>query len=140
MALATAEPVGVCVTSGSALLGCIPAVAEAYYRHLPLLIISADRPQAWVNQYDGQTIPQDGALMPYCPTYTVQCPRTPDDNWYNNRSVNEALLSLHRCGGGPAHINVPIEEPMFAFDTEVLPRERKVEYYRSSVLNPLPSE
>ena len=45
MTLATQQAVAVCVTSGSALLACLPAVAEAYYRHLPLLVISADRPQ-----------------------------------------------------------------------------------------------
>ena len=70
--LATQECTAVCVTSGSALINCIPAVAEAYYRHLPLLIISADRPQNWIGQLDGQTLPQSGALLPYCPTYTLR--------------------------------------------------------------------
>ena len=52
------RPVAVCVTSGSALLNTIPAVAEAFYRQIPLLVISADRPPQLIGQLDGQTIPQ----------------------------------------------------------------------------------
>ena len=49
---ATERPVAVCVTSGTALLNLAPAVAEACYQHIPLLIISADRPVAWIDQQD----------------------------------------------------------------------------------------
>ncbi|MGN1213541.1 MAG: thiamine pyrophosphate-binding protein, partial [Bacteroidaceae bacterium] len=63
--IATHRPVAVCVTSGSALLNTLPAVAEAFYRQIPLVVISADRPQRWIGQLDGQTIPQPGALRPY---------------------------------------------------------------------------
>lgn len=52
------KPVAVCCTSGSALLNILPAVSEAYYQQLPLLVISADRPLEWIGQMDGQTIPQ----------------------------------------------------------------------------------
>lgn len=44
LSLASGEPVAVCVTSGSAVLNTSPAVAEAFYRHVPLIVISADRP------------------------------------------------------------------------------------------------
>ncbi|MEE0690867.1 MAG: thiamine pyrophosphate-binding protein, partial [Bacteroidaceae bacterium] len=47
MAIQLGRPVAVCVTSGSALLNLLPAVAEAFYQQVPLVIISADRPQAW---------------------------------------------------------------------------------------------
>ena len=56
------EPVAVCVTSGTALLNLAPAVAEAYYQHVPLVAISADRPPQWIDQLDGQTMPQPDAL------------------------------------------------------------------------------
>ena len=59
--LATKKPVAICVTSGSALLNTIPGVAEACYRHIPLVIISADRPPQWIGQLDGQTIIQPDA-------------------------------------------------------------------------------
>ena len=56
------EPVCVCVTSGTALLNLAPAVAEAWYQHQPLIVVSADRPEAWIDQLDGQTLPQPGSL------------------------------------------------------------------------------
>src|SRR5690606_30579406 len=55
---ATGKPAAVCCTSGTATLNLAPAVAEAYYQELPLLVLSADRPQEWIGQMDGQTIPQ----------------------------------------------------------------------------------
>ena len=51
-------PAAVCCTSGSALLNLHPAVAEAFYQQVPLIVISADRPAAWIGQMDGQTLPQ----------------------------------------------------------------------------------
>ena len=138
MSLATQESTAVCVTSGSALLGCIPAVAEAYYRHIPLLVISADRPQAWIGQMDGQTLPQNGALLPYCSTAQISSVKDDENLWENNRLINAALLSLHDKGGRPAHINVSIAEPMFSFTTERLPEERKVEKVVGKSQTPLP--
>ena len=52
------DPVAVCVTSGSALLNLYPAVCEAFYQKLPIIVISADRPETWIGQQDGQTLPQ----------------------------------------------------------------------------------
>lgn len=61
MAVASGEPVAIICTSGTALLNYAPAVAEAYYRKVPLIVISADRPLAWIDQDDSQTIRQCGA-------------------------------------------------------------------------------
>lgn len=140
MVLATQEAVAVCVTSGSALLGCIPAAAEAYYRHLPLLVISADRPQYIIGQLDGQTLPQNGALSPYCPTFNITEPHNNNEAWCNNRKINEALLALHLYEGQPVHINVEIEEPMFNFSTPQLPQERVVQRFaqNTNAATPLP--
>lgn len=138
--LATQEPAAVCVTSGSALLGCLPAVAEAFYRNLPLLVISADRPAQWVGQLDGQTLQQVGTLLPYCPTCNVCIPQGPEDHWANNRRINEALNALSAQGGGPAHINVQIAEPMFSFTTRQLPNERVVRRLNVTTRYTLPNE
>ena len=62
MSQALAQPVAVCVTSGTALLNLAPAVAEAYSQQRPLVVISADRPPQWIDQLDGQTLPQPDAL------------------------------------------------------------------------------
>ncbi len=52
------ESVAVVCTSGSALLNYYPAVSEAYYSNIPLVVLSADRPQSRIGIGDGQTIKQ----------------------------------------------------------------------------------
>ena len=121
LCLSTRRPVAICVTSGSALLNTIPAVAEAFYRQLPLLVISADRPKQWINQLDGQTLSQNNALAPYAQTFNIEEPHTPEEEHWNGLRINEALLSLFHNGKQPVHINVPITEPLFTFNTKELP-------------------
>lgn len=127
MAIKTERPVAVCVTSGSALLNLLPAVAEAFYQQMPLIIISADRAQAWIDQLDGQTLPQPDAMGRFV-RCAVNLPEPSDDTqrWHCNRLVNEALLSAIRHRKGPVHINVPISKDLHKFDKMELPRERKI--------------
>jgi 2-succinyl-5-enolpyruvyl-6-hydroxy-3-cyclohexene-1-carboxylate synthase len=120
----TPRAVGVCVTSGTALLNLLPAVAEAYYRHVPLVVISADRPPQWIDQLDGQTLPQPDALGRFVrKAVTLPEPHNDEERWYCNRLVNEALIEKY----APVHINVPITEPLFDFTVESLPDERQIE-------------
>ena len=123
LAIATRRPTVVCVTSGSALLNVMPAVAEAAYQHVPLVVISADRPQQWIDQLDGQTIPQSDALGHFV-RKAVQLPEPHNDEerWLCRRLVNEAMHLATCRQGAPVHINVPISEPLFEFDTEQLPQ------------------
>lgn len=124
MALCLCKPVAVCVTSGTALLNLAPAVAEAYYQHVPLVVISADRPPHWIDQLDGQTLPQSNALGRFVrKAVSLPEPREEEEHWHCNRLVNEALLERH----APVHINVPISEPLFQFNVDTLPQERKME-------------
>ena len=130
MAQALHEQVVVCVTSGSALLNLAPAVAEAYYQHQPLVVISADRPAAWIDQLDGQTLPQPDALGRFVKkAVSLPEPHDADSRWYCNRLVNEALMERH----APVHINVPITEPLFSFTVEHLPDERKIDFTPSDM-------
>jgi 2-succinyl-5-enolpyruvyl-6-hydroxy-3-cyclohexene-1-carboxylate synthase len=120
----------ICVTSGSALLNVAPAVAEAYYQHRRLIVISADRPACMIDQLQGQTLPQPDALRGIVKK-SVSLPEIHDgtDHWYCNRLVNEALIEAWRGEGGPVHINVPITEPLFGFDVEQLPAEREIVFH-----------
>ena len=133
MAQALAQPVAVCVTSGTALLNLVPAIAEAFYQHQPLVVISADRPQQWIDQLDGQTLPQPDALGRFV-RKAVSLPEYQDEesHWFCNRLLNEALIEMLEDGGGPVHINVPISEPLFAFCTPTLPQERIFRRYSPS--------
>ncbi len=116
-------PVAVCVTSGSALLNLHPAVAAAFYRRMPLLVISAARPARAIGQQEGQTLPQPGvfASLVRC---SVNLPE--QDEAHANRLINEALLALHHHSGGPAHINIPLSEPLFGVDDTPLPTPRVI--------------
>ena len=127
MALATASPVAVCVTSGTALLNLMPAVAEASYQRVPLVVVSADRPPQWIDQLDGQTLPQGDALGRFVrKAVTLPEPHDDEERWFCNRLVNEALLAARRQGGGPVHINVPLSEPLYEYTVEALPDERTI--------------
>jgi len=130
------KPVAVCCTSGTALLNYGPAVAEAFYQELPLVVVSADRSPAWIGQMDGQTLPQAG-IFGSLVLKSVQVPviHTDEDLWHCNRLVNEALNAS--LIGGPVHINIPISEPMFDFSVEALPEVRKTTVVRPLVLNDL---
>ncbi len=136
LALASRQPVVVCVTSGSAVLNLAPAVAEAYYQHVPLVVVSADRPQAWIGQLDGQTMPQQGVFGSLVGK-SVSLPLHVDDKterWLCNRLVNEAILASTYPVGRPVHINVPIDEPLFHFDVEQLPEERAISLRRADAV------
>ena len=125
-------PVAVVVTSGSAVLNVHPAVAEAYYRKTPLLVISADRPASWIGQNDGQTLPQPGVFNSLA-RFSAQVPE--EDAWHANRIINEALLELSHRGGGPVHLNIPLTEPFFDMVEEALPMVRVIQRTEAARMN-----
>lgn len=115
MAEAAKEPIAIVCTSGTAPLNYAPAVAEAYYRHIPLIVITADRPMEWIDQDDSQTINQSGIFSNFIKG-SFDIPVDSEDNdrqWYVNRTINDALtLAMTPCAG-PVHINIRISEPLF---------------------------
>lgn len=131
LALHGGQPAAVCCTSGTALLNLHPAVAEAFYQKVPLVVISADRPASWIGQMDGQTLPQPGVFNTLVKkSVNLLEIQTEEDEWYCNRLINEALLELNHCGKGPVHINVPISEPLFHFTEDILPEVRVITRYQ----------
>ncbi|MDH6304126.1 2-succinyl-5-enolpyruvyl-6-hydroxy-3-cyclohexene-1-carboxylate synthase [Parabacteroides sp. PF5-5] len=125
--LQTGKPAAVCCTSGTAVLNLGSAVAEAYYMQLPMLLITADRPAAWIGQMAGQTLPQPGIFNTLV-RKSVQLPEiaTAADEWYCNRLINEALQELNHYTCGPVQINVPLSEPLFEYTEIRLPEVRKI--------------
>lgn len=121
------RPVAVCVTSGSALLNVLPAVAEATYQRCGIIVISADRPAAWIDQLDGQTCPQPGALGEFvAKSVSLPEPHNDEERWHCNRLINEVFIRYYQLDRPSIHINVPISEPLFEFTVEQLPDERIV--------------
>ncbi len=133
MTLATGTPTCVCVTSGSALLGCLPAVTEAYYRQIPILILSADRPAEWIDRLDGQTIHQVDALAPYAKTWNIE-----EAFSANEKLLHEALSTLNEKPGRPVHINIPISEPLFTLSEQALPAFERTNKERCICTNNAP--
>ncbi|GAB3818211.1 hypothetical protein GCM10028895_15180 [Pontibacter rugosus] len=113
MALTTGKPTVLVCTSGTAALNYAPAVAEAYFQQVPLLILTADRPPEWIDQLDGQTIRQQkvyGQHIKQSYTFPVDFSH-PDATWHSERLVSEALNETVSFPAGPVHINVPLREP-----------------------------
>jgi 2-succinyl-5-enolpyruvyl-6-hydroxy-3-cyclohexene-1-carboxylate synthase len=109
-------PVGLICTSGSAALNYAPAIAEAFYQKIPLIVITADRPPEWIDQDDGQTINQYSLYSNYCkasfnlPVETYHS----DDLWFAQRLISEAFNTATEMNNeGPVHINVPLREPLY---------------------------
>lgn len=108
------NPVAIVCTSGTALLNYAPAVAEAFYRRVPLVVISADRPEEWIDQDDSQTIWQQNALAPYVKRSCDIPAHLNFDNgeWVCNRLINDLLLEAVNGRRGPVHINVRLDAPL----------------------------
>lgn len=136
LSLQLQAPVAVCVTSGSALLNLAPAASEAFYQHAPVVFISADRPARQIDQLMGQTLPQPDALGRMV-RRAVSLPEPKDaaESTWCVRLVNEALMEMRRGEGGPVHINVPISEPLFRFDSEKLPEVQTISLHRAGMSN-----
>ncbi|MES2812724.1 MAG: 2-succinyl-5-enolpyruvyl-6-hydroxy-3-cyclohexene-1-carboxylic-acid synthase [Bacteroidota bacterium] len=103
------QPVAVVCTSGSALLNYYPAVAEAFYNEIPLVVISADRPHDKIDIGDGQTIRQENVFANHI-LYNANL--TEDASEENDLKIQEALF-LSITKKGPVHINAPFEEPLY---------------------------
>jgi len=105
----TKKPVVVLCTSGSALLNFYPAVAEAFYSNIPLIVISADRPKSKIDIGGGQTIRQENVFINHVHYSSNLTEEANDANDHLiNEAINKALLK-----SGPVHINAPFEEPLY---------------------------
>lgn len=124
------EPVVLVCTSGSAAYNYAPAVAEAYFQQIPLIVMTADRPPEWIDQLDGQTIRQREIYGRHIKgSYelpVVHSQSAEEDMWYAVRQVAEAVNLSMAYPIGPVHINVPIREPFYPEADEQLDFEQEV--------------
>ena len=107
----TQKPVAILCTSGSALLNYYPAIAEAFYSNIPLVVISADRPKHLIDIGDGQTIRQENVFANHI-LFSANLIESPKYKTRNSQLIGEALqISISQQG--PVHINVPFDEPLY---------------------------
>ncbi|MCP2024906.1 2-succinyl-5-enolpyruvyl-6-hydroxy-3-cyclohexene-1-carboxylate synthase [Flavobacterium sp. HSC-32F16] len=111
----TKKPTAVVCTSGSALLNYYPAVAEAFYSQIPLIVISADRPQSKIDIGDGQTIRQENVFLNHS---VFNANLTEDASLENDLKINKAIETAI-LQKGPVHINAPFEEPLYETVSEL---------------------
>ena len=113
---ATGNPVGLVCTSGTAALNFGPAITEAFYQNLPLVVFTADRPPEWIDQADGQTIRQTDVFKNHVKHSFVLPVETSDESdlWYHDRLVSQAVDLACQSPQGPVHINVPLREPLYS--------------------------
>jgi len=140
MSIATSKPVAVVCTSGSATLNLAPAIAEAFYLKVPLVAITADRPLAWTDQGNGQTIRQEGIFKNYIRDwYSLYSePSCRDEIWMNRRRLSECFNKATVSERGPIHINVPLSEPLYG--TKQYPASVTPSFYKRISAVKLPSE
>jgi 2-succinyl-5-enolpyruvyl-6-hydroxy-3-cyclohexene-1-carboxylate synthase len=128
MAQITEKTVALVCTSGTAAYNFAPAVAEAFFQEIPLLILTADRPPEWIHQYDGQTIYQKDIFGKHVKkSYELPADYSNKDAvWQIERVLNEAIDLSQTSPKGPVHINVPIREPFYPADNETITFDKQV--------------
>lgn len=115
MARQTGEPVVVLCTSGTAVLNLSPAVAEAFHQHLPLVVLTADRPREKIPQFNNQVTDQ------YAPYYNhskgfFEFPaqsRSQEELQKDLLALEELLNEATQAPQGPVHVNFPLLEPLY---------------------------
>ncbi|MDD2304379.1 MAG: 2-succinyl-5-enolpyruvyl-6-hydroxy-3-cyclohexene-1-carboxylic-acid synthase [Prolixibacteraceae bacterium] len=128
IALARQKPVVVVCTSGTAAINYGPAIAEAFYQKIPLVVLTADRPRRWVDQADGQTVRQANLFVNHTlKSISLEEAERDDDFRHNNLQINETLNLVLSGNPGPVHINIPLGEPLYGFSDAELPKFRNIE-------------
>ena len=115
MALQLNEPVVLICTSGTAALNYAPAIAEAYYQQIPLLVLTADRPPELIDQQDGQCLRQFEIFKNYSKA-SYQTPEKLDSEDDINevyQIIEKAINDTLEGCKGPVHINIPLREPFY---------------------------
>lgn len=132
IAMATGRPCALCCTSGSAVANYYPAVTEAFYQRIPLILLTADRPEDRIDQREGQSIRQKGLFHNHIL----------DEQQINEWSVDQAD-DLHQSWNictsqlGPIHWNYPLSEPLYGKSEypEMQPFEHHNEAIAPEVVN-----
>jgi len=149
------KPVAVLCSSGSALLNYYPAITEAFYSNIPLIVISADRPKHLIDIGDGQTIRQENVFKnhilfnanlkeKHTSDQSLENKRSDNNIHTNNELIQKAFYKAIEQNG-PVHINVPFDEPLYetvdalySFDFKIEKKENLL--LKNSLLDEEPIE
>jgi 2-succinyl-5-enolpyruvyl-6-hydroxy-3-cyclohexene-1-carboxylate synthase len=127
LSLAKQKPVAIVCTSGTATLNYAPAIAEAFYQNIPLIVLTADRPDYWIDQAESQCIRQEGVYRNFVKK-EVNLPLGESERelWFAARQINECLNLSLSGNPAPVHINIPLEEPLHQLIDVGLPEVKEI--------------
>jgi 2-succinyl-5-enolpyruvyl-6-hydroxy-3-cyclohexene-1-carboxylate synthase len=125
MAQQLGETVAVVCTSGTAVLNLAPAVCEAFYQNIPMLVITADRPEGAANTGENQAIMQENIFGNHILSkYSI------DGDTDKRQELEEIMTQVSMAFDdtihgykGPVHINLHMSEPLYETTEEKLPAD-----------------
>ncbi|MCB9202348.1 MAG: 2-succinyl-5-enolpyruvyl-6-hydroxy-3-cyclohexene-1-carboxylic-acid synthase [Flavobacteriales bacterium] len=109
MSQKTRKPTVLCCTSGSASVNYYPAIVEAFYQNIPLIVLTADRPANYVDIFDGQTIRQKNVFQ----NHSYGNYELSEEDSAKNLDTIQKALETSILKSGPVHINIPFSEPLY---------------------------
>lgn len=114
LAKSSGRPALLVCTSGTAAANYLPAVVEAHYARVPLILATADRPPELRDWGAGQTIEQAGLYGRY-PRWSVELPMPgegADARRYASQLAGRAVATATLAPAGAVHLNWPLREPL----------------------------
>lgn len=128
IAQAKERPVVIVCSSGTAAINFAPAVAEAFYQNIPLVVVTADRPAYWIDQLENQCIHQPDLYRNFIrQSCTLPLEESADQLWAGACLINDILNKALSDRPGPVHINIPLEEPLHRTVDGELPDVKVIE-------------
>lgn len=135
LAKATGKPTVLLCTSGTAAANYYPAIVEAKYARIPLIILTADRPHEFREVGAPQAIDQIRMYGEHV-KWSIDFP-IPDGNEktlpFIERHIARAVNIANSYPLGPVHINVPFREPLLIDFYESLPKATFQQSYISEI-------
>jgi len=124
------EPVAICSTSGSAVVNYSPAIVEAYYQKIPIIVITADRPPEWIDHGEGQSMRQENVYENFIGgSFNLPMLDHPDALWQTGVMTNEAI-HVSQIESKPVHINFPFREPLYDTVNKSIVNTRKISHLK----------
>ena len=130
MAQQLKKPVAICSTSGSAVVNYSPAIVEAYYQKIPIIVITADRPPEWIDHGEGQSMRQENVYENFIGgSFNLPMLDHPDALWQTGVMTNEAI-HVSQIESKPVHINFPFREPLYDTVNKSIVNTRKISHLK----------
>ena len=123
----TRQPVILNCTSGTSSLNYYPAIAEAFYARVPLIVITADRPPEQIDAWDGQAIRQKNVYKNHI-RGEFQTPENFDDESAFSAIAQQVMNCVSSEIPGPVHINIPIREPFYDMSPSDISTSAQVDF------------